>query len=163
MTIQDLGSIGEVVGALATVATLGYLALQIRANTRATLAEARRTTLHHRTSGYSELIANEDFALIFEKGLAGREPLTSTERIRFDFFFSRMLADSDLMVAEQADGLATMEAVEPGIANMVSLLRTPGGRKCWKRLRGNLGADFRKRIDAGLDADELTSSAEPAA
>ena len=30
MTIQDLGSIGELVAAFATVAALGYLALQIR-------------------------------------------------------------------------------------------------------------------------------------
>jgi hypothetical protein len=33
MTIQDLGSIGELVAAIATVATLVYLALQIRQNT----------------------------------------------------------------------------------------------------------------------------------
>lgn len=33
MTISELGSIGELIGAVATVATLLYLALQIRANT----------------------------------------------------------------------------------------------------------------------------------
>lgn len=33
MTIQDLGSIGELVAAIATVATLGYLGLGIRQNT----------------------------------------------------------------------------------------------------------------------------------
>jgi hypothetical protein len=35
VTIQDIGSIGELVAALATVATLAYLALQIRQNTTA--------------------------------------------------------------------------------------------------------------------------------
>ena len=30
MTIQDLGSIGELVAAIATIATLAYLAIQIR-------------------------------------------------------------------------------------------------------------------------------------
>ena len=33
MTISDLGSIGELIAAAATVATLLYLALQVRANT----------------------------------------------------------------------------------------------------------------------------------
>ena len=33
MTISELGSVGELIGAMATVATLMYLALQIRANT----------------------------------------------------------------------------------------------------------------------------------
>src|SRR5262245_46033058 len=35
VTIQDLGSIGELVAAAATVATLAYLAIQVRQNTRA--------------------------------------------------------------------------------------------------------------------------------
>ena len=35
VTIQDLGSIGELVAAAATIATLAYLAAQVRQNTRA--------------------------------------------------------------------------------------------------------------------------------
>ena len=42
MTIQDWGSIGELIAAVATVLTLIYLALQIRANTAAVKAESRR-------------------------------------------------------------------------------------------------------------------------
>jgi hypothetical protein len=34
VTIQDLGSVGELVAAIATIATLAYLAVQIRHNTR---------------------------------------------------------------------------------------------------------------------------------
>jgi hypothetical protein len=42
LTIQDLGSIGELIAAIATVATLAYLALQIRQNTRAIQGSALR-------------------------------------------------------------------------------------------------------------------------
>ena len=41
MSLQDIGSIGELVGAIATVATLFYLAVQIRQNT-AQLRESAR-------------------------------------------------------------------------------------------------------------------------
>jgi hypothetical protein len=44
MTLQDWGSVGEVVGALAVVATLIYLAKQIRQNTHA-MDEGRRLAL----------------------------------------------------------------------------------------------------------------------
>lgn len=44
MTIIELGAIGEFVGAIAVVATLAYLAVQIRQNTRA-MAEAERLAL----------------------------------------------------------------------------------------------------------------------
>lgn len=39
MTIQDWGSVGELLAAVATVATLGYLAVQVRQNTQSTRAE----------------------------------------------------------------------------------------------------------------------------
>ena len=35
MTIQDLGSLGELIAAVATVATLVYLAIQLKQNTLA--------------------------------------------------------------------------------------------------------------------------------
>ena len=35
MNIQDLGSIGELIAALATLLTLGYLAIQLKQNTSA--------------------------------------------------------------------------------------------------------------------------------
>ena len=44
MTIEELGSIGELVAAIATVATLIYLSTQIRqsiSTTRASIAEAQ--------------------------------------------------------------------------------------------------------------------------
>ena len=44
MTIQQLGSIGEFVAAIATLATLIYLALQIRRNTA--VARATGTSEH---------------------------------------------------------------------------------------------------------------------
>jgi hypothetical protein len=44
MTLQDLGAIGEVVGALAVVVTLIYLAKQIKQNTHA-MEEGRRLAL----------------------------------------------------------------------------------------------------------------------
>jgi len=44
MTLQDWGAIGELVGALAVVATLIYLAKQIRLNTRA-MEEGRKLAL----------------------------------------------------------------------------------------------------------------------
>ena len=43
MTLQDLGSIGEFVAAIATLATLVYLALQIRQNTREAQAASRNS------------------------------------------------------------------------------------------------------------------------
>ena len=51
MTIQDLGSIGEFVGAFAVVLSMLYLAVQIRQNT----AELKRSAFRDVHTAYSEL------------------------------------------------------------------------------------------------------------
>jgi hypothetical protein len=59
MTLSELSDIGEIVGGVAVVASLVYLALQIRQNTRA----VRGSTLHF----------NVDLWAQYERLLSGRE------------------------------------------------------------------------------------------
>ena len=46
MSITELGALGEFVGSFGVIATLFYLAIQIRSNTRTTRAEASYNALH---------------------------------------------------------------------------------------------------------------------
>ena len=50
MTIQDLGSIGELIAAIATIATLVYLAIQIRQNTAQQKLDAYVSVQHGQNS-----------------------------------------------------------------------------------------------------------------
>ena len=43
MTLQDLGSLGELIGSVAVLATLAYLTVQTRQNTRAIQAQAENS------------------------------------------------------------------------------------------------------------------------
>jgi len=56
MTIQDLGNIGELVAAIATVATLVYLAIQIRSNTIAVRSAAAQS-VHEAFATWYRMIA----------------------------------------------------------------------------------------------------------
>ena len=83
MTIQDYGSIGELVAAFATIATLGYLAVQIRHSTKA----ARRGALHDvvvcSQAVRSHYISNPDVAALYLRGLADPKQLSPEDAIRF--------------------------------------------------------------------------------
>ena len=48
MNWDAIGAIGEILGAIAVVATLGYLAVQVRQSKRATLAEIYQNRAHSR-------------------------------------------------------------------------------------------------------------------
>ena len=98
MTIMELGALGEFVGAIAVVATLVYLAVQIRQNTRS-MEESRRLALAQtyqmRADALQEmLVAAADSERIgpiitklveagYPEDLSSLESLTSVERGAF--------------------------------------------------------------------------------
>ena len=83
MTLQDLGSIGELVGAIATVATLIYLAIQIRSNTLALRSTAAQSVHESFATWYRMLAGDEGLSELMAKGLRDYSLLSETERARF--------------------------------------------------------------------------------
>lgn len=81
VTIQELGSIGELVGALATIATLVYLATQIRQNTNATRVSSLQYTLdggrHHTIQ---PLLNNPGLVEVYARGMAMYDELSAPEQ-----------------------------------------------------------------------------------
>lgn len=83
MTIQDLGSIGELVAAVATVATLVYLAAQIRQNSVLIRSSTYHASNNWNLTALSAIAQSPQTAATFNKGLAGREKLDEGERGQF--------------------------------------------------------------------------------
>ena len=83
MSIQDLGSIGELVAAFATIATLIYLAAQIRQNTTTVAASTYESVF----TGYNDLnaviLSDPELARILETGLDDPQSLQEDEQFRF--------------------------------------------------------------------------------
>ncbi len=103
MSLEDLGNIGEFVGAIGVVFSLFYLAIQIRQNTRQLEQNTRsvRSSSFHASSiavdSYLAPIAeNEALAEILDRGMAG-ESLTKTEQTRFDALMSRLFAAYEVL------------------------------------------------------------------
>ena len=68
-SIQDLGAIGEFVGSLAVLLTLGYLAVQTRASRQATDLQTFLTISNNGSSVFATLLAsNPDALQIFRRG-----------------------------------------------------------------------------------------------
>ena len=93
MNWDALGAIAEVLGAIGVIATLGYLALQIRQNTAAQSAatELEKSSAYSRF--HSNIARSETLADIWEKGFEDEASLTPHEKRRFiwiiaDYFLS---------------------------------------------------------------------------
>ena len=94
VTLQDLGNIGEFVAAMATLATLGYLALQIRANTRESQAASRSSVSQSFIDLLTHLSLDAETSKIVRRGLLDPQSLDADDTFRFDLVVGALLTNS---------------------------------------------------------------------
>jgi len=83
MDWDAIGAIGELVGALAVVGSLAYVAVQIRQNTKATRQQGYHDLVTRRGElFFSEVVRSKEVASMFFKGMAG-EPDDEIDSQRF--------------------------------------------------------------------------------
>jgi hypothetical protein len=108
MNIQDLGALGELLAAIATIVTLLYLAIQIRQN-NTNLQESTSASVNQGWASInSRLSSDEQFAEIFIRGREDLEALNAVELERF-----RAFVQDILNMAVYADGLKASHNVNP--------------------------------------------------
>ncbi|MEH6516952.1 MAG: hypothetical protein V7742_09730 [Halioglobus sp.] len=135
MTIQDWGSAGELVGAIATVATLAYLAVQIRINTRIAKSAALQSMLAGgRDHFLNAMYSDGELCEIMTRGLNSIDELDQTEKTRFAcFMIEQVLQMQDIMERHNA-GLVTETDHLAWLEWTCLLFRTPGGREVWPQV-----------------------------
>ena len=162
MSLQDLGSIGELIAAIATVVTLVYLAIQIRHNSRALDRSnefAQAGSIHDITLLFNELnwrlASDGELADIHTRALAG-EDLTPTESTRFVAFVNTYVATIENLVGQQSLELGYSELDSSSALNLLApvvrqLLETKDGAKWWRETAPHLYIEeFRNQVDAAL-------------
>lgn len=146
VTIQDLGSIGELIAAFATVVTLAYLAVQIRNNTRATKAESRRNEIQTSAAILQPLVADPEVARMYNAGLADFASLSPEDQTRFSMLFGHIIGAEGAIFDEVRLGVASRDALPRRARNLRSL-DTPGGREFWKRFNDRYPDEFREFVE----------------
>jgi len=141
MTITELGALGEFVGAIAVVATLIYLAVQVRHSKEATEASNRlavaavyRETSNGLMQFNGRLIKSEDIARLWLDGGSGEEELSDTDELRY-----RRLALDWITFREAgyfgAEAARDEQAMERNFRILArTIANSPGLREVWESL-----------------------------
>jgi hypothetical protein len=164
MSWQDLGSIGELVSAVAVVISLLYLAYQIRQNTsqidqntQAARASGFDSSVTHAMVARQAIFENEDVARIYHEGSIDPEALTPQELLRFrlvvhNVMWSLWNIHSQAQVAELA-----AETWETQLAILRRFMKTKGSRWFWENYSDEFGASFRLEVERILSESEADS------
>jgi hypothetical protein len=147
MNWEAIGAIGEVVGAAGVIASLVYLAVQIRQNTRS----IRRAS--GRQSGEKNAVALRSLAEHAELfsgdfiGLDGLASLDRSQRTRFDMIFGMWMQAIEQTFADVREGLVESEYATPYRDYLRRLLSCPGGVQWWSERRAWFSASFQREVD----------------
>lgn len=152
MTFQDLGSLGELIAAIATVATLVYLALQIRASNRLARAEASRTPNSDLNALNAAFGMDPTFRAAMRLVLDGasRDELEPEQRTVIDYYLISLTNIQEQLAREIREGILAPDARDFGGAGSFLL---PYYRASWPLYRRYLSSTFVKDFEAqyGLD------------
>ena len=132
MTLQDLGSIGEFIAAIATLATLIYLAVQIRQNTSITRAEMLQ---QHSLSVQDLMIQLGSSAAasgVFNAGLRSWRDLADAEQGQFSLIMAGTFQGFESAFQQYRSGLLAEDLWESYRNRMSWYLARAGVRDWWK-------------------------------
>ena len=137
MNWDAAGAIGEVIGALAVVVTLLYLARQTRSNTRAVIA-ASTTHTNWGFAEFDERIAKDpELIMIIRKPLkTDLAQFEESEWDRFQFFARSQVGRMHDAYQQSQLGFSTDDFVDARLDFMRSLLERPAWRLFWKNEGG---------------------------
>ena len=154
MTIQDLGSIGELLAAIATIVTLVYLARQLRANTAAVRADARRANRAGSNATNLLIAGDPAVAAMFNDGLRDMDALPPEQRTQFGFLMAELIGSAQLTHAEFEAGIIDEGPLESVFPAYLNFLRTRGGRQWWSTYRDTFPPTFQAYLDAQLERQQ---------
>jgi hypothetical protein len=148
-----IGALAEVAGALGVIASLVYLAIQIRQNTRS----ARETAWHsglRELQQFRSLIAQDpEVARIYREGLRDLKSLSDDDRWRFG-----ALMQSIFSVFETAFRTRKEGRFPDQLDNVVWIASRPGAREWWSKGKRLYSPEFQRLVDETFESSRKPPS-----
>ena len=165
MNWEAIGAIGEIVGAAGVIATLVYLAYQIRQNTTqleqntlAAKAAAQNASNEALRENRKAIFESLDMSEIYFRGNQKPEELDEVSLLRYRLIIMNV---TEVMLEIYTQTLITGFSPETwhtqGKTLVKRVLATSGGQWFWANFADNYTADFRAEVDRIL----LPASSEP--
>ena len=130
MNWEAISAVSEIIGALAVLITLIYLALQIRQNTEQAKLNSIKSVNASNDSAFEPIYIPEN-SIIFTKSQESYEDLSNHEKQVFDMLMTRLIASFDA-TTYQYSHRAYDENLYWGTANFYyRFITSPGGAKWW--------------------------------
>ena len=147
MTIDQIGSIGELIAAIATVATLVYLSMQLRQNTAAVRGSGTASHTDSQNAWSTLLLQDADLNDLYWRGLADRDALDERERRRFDGLLGMQLTHVQQTLRLHREGVIDPVTWTSNRSTLTWLMSEPGFQSHWNSWGELYDQDFSRMVE----------------
>jgi hypothetical protein len=158
MTIQEWGAIGEVVGGVAVVLSLLYLAYQISQSTKMAKAASRQAILDKFYDTSWEMGQHPHLQRVLTLGLHDFDSLSNEDKTTFAIITEKFGGNVYNALLLRRTGLLDEETFQRIGGSFVSAVSTPGGRQWWQGMRHRLFPQLQEYVDTALASPDAPSS-----
>jgi len=153
MTLQDVGSLGEVIGAAATVATLFYLANQLRQNSAGIRATAELEASRQLAQFVARISADSNMKRIYDL-IANEADLSPEEERDYSWLLAECFHMSEGIFIQFRKGHLSSDIWDEYELILVGFLQPEIGKRWWHDVAPPFSESFRIHIEDCLKTGE---------
>ena len=146
MNWEAIGAIGEILGAIAVVATLGYLAIQIRHSTAQARASMTKDLFLATRTATLSIAESPELGQIMAS-IRG----TAVEQQRQDMFYQSFFRLYEVVVTMYNEGFVDKGIYDSYVATIRMFCGTDPFEAYWERNRDTFQTEFREFVQGQLD------------
>jgi hypothetical protein len=155
MSWEAVGAIGEVVGALGVIATLGYLAVQIRQNTASVRASTAQAMFEASAGLHDLCAADSELGRIFLRGAEDQGNLKPGEQVRFHFLMMSFLRRLENIHHQGVSGRLHEDDWSGLRTSALGVLAQPGARAWWTENADRFNPKFAEWAARGAERNAV--------
>jgi hypothetical protein len=160
MSLEQIFYMSQSVAAVAVVASIVYLALQVRQSERiqrAMVQQGRADRASHRAM----IMASPDLAEVVQRGMAGNKELTREEFNQWTMICRSLFITVEDSFMQHKSGLLDDVAFHSFEAGTRTFFSSPGLRASWQLASGQYGKETRKFIDSIIKLSPVARPTDP--
>ena len=151
MNLQELGSLGEFIAAIAVIASLIYLAVQIRQNTQSVRASTVQA-ISDAAQGRLLALHNVENARVWRIGRSEPTTLNEDERMLYIIMIQTSARGFENLYYQHRSGLLDAPYWAGYDKTIKALVKTDGFRYFWQHRRGRFSSEFESFIEESLSS-----------
>jgi hypothetical protein len=148
MNWEAVGAVGEIIGAVAVIVSIIYLALQVRQNTGALRSSATNSASEGAAALYQTLCRDPDLAMIFVRGNAAPEKLTDAEMAQYFSLWLMTLFKVQNWYFQTQDQFMDDTLLSSWVKVLRPISSTPGFQLFWNERKFIFSPQFQEYLQA---------------